>query len=155
MLPLVLSAALALPPSFVPPEGWAATTPPPDAPVDYLWLSPHYGTNGNGENLAVMLHPVPPGDTLDAEVKKAIEQLALDRAVVNSHAEPTCHGLQAGWSFEVSVPLPNGKTIGQIYHLTIVGDIAYAFMFTHLVGDPIDPAVTASIQSICPTNPAT
>ena len=148
--PLLLAAALALPVSFVAPKGWVAKAPPAEAPVSFMWLSPKFGLNGNGENLSVMTYPARAGTTLDTEVHRAIVELSQERDIVNSHAERTCHGQQAGWTFEGRLPLPNRKAISQVYHLTIVGAQAYAFIFTHAAGDPIDPAIRKSIQSICP-----
>lgn len=96
-------------------------------------------------------HPASASTTLDAEVHRAIGELSQEREIVNSHAELTCHGQQAGWTFDARLPLPNGKVISQVYHLTIVGAQTYGFIFTHAAGDPIDPAIRKSIQSICPS----
>ena len=147
--PLLLAASLALPTSFVAPKGWVAKAPP--AEVSFIWLSPKFGVNGNGENLSVTTHPASASTTLDAEVHRAIGELSQEREIVNSHAELTCHGQQAGWTFDARLPLPNGKVISQVYHLTIVGARTYGFIFTHAAGDPIDPAIRKSIQSICPS----
>jgi hypothetical protein len=117
-----------------------------------FWLAPHFGVNGNGENLSVMIRPVSAAATLDAELHHATKELSQDRMIVNSHAEPTCHDLQAGWTLDARLPLPNGKVVSQVYHLTIVDGRAYAFIFTHAAGDRIDQAIVYSIQSICPTN---
>jgi hypothetical protein len=149
--PLLLAASLALPTSFVAPKGWVAKAPPADTPVSFVWLSPKFGVNGNGENLSVMTYPASASTTLDAEVHRAIGEVSHDREIVNSHAELTCHGQQAGWTFEARLPLPNGKVIAQVYHLTIVGAQTYGFIFTHAAGNPIDPAIRQSIQSICPS----
>ena len=148
--PLLLAASLALPMSFVAPKGWVAKALPAEAPARFIWLSPKFGVNGNGENLSVTTHPAPAGATLDAEVRRAIVELSQERDIVNSHAERTCHGQQAGWTFEGRLPLPNRKAISQVYHLTIVGAQTYGFIFTHAAGAPIDPAIRKSIQSICP-----
>jgi hypothetical protein len=113
-------------------------------------LSPHFGVNGNGENLAVTSHPVRIGTSLASEVHDAISELSQDRSISNSRGEPTCHGNQPGWSFDVRISLPNGVTIEQIYHLAIVGGRTYAFVFTHAAGQRIDSAIAESIQSICP-----
>lgn len=151
ILPLLLGALLMLPTTFVAPRGWRAKAPPAGAPLDYIWLSPHFGVNGNGENLSVTIHPALANTTLDAEVHDAIDEMSNERIIVNSHAEPTCHGLEAGWTFDARLPLPNGKVISQVYHLTIVDGRVYAFIFTHAAGDRIDPAIGDSIQSICPS----
>lgn len=141
-----------LPASFVPPKGWIAKPLPADAPVDFIWLAPHFGVNGNGENLTANSHPVSADATLAAEVQRAIGEVSEDRQILSSHAEPTCHGLQAGWAFDARLPLPNGKVISQVYHLTIVDGRAYSFIFTHAAGDPIEQAISDSVQSICPSN---
>jgi hypothetical protein len=154
ILSLLLGASLTLPPSFVAPKGWIAKTPPVDAPIDFIWLAPNFGVNVNGENLAVWSHPVSAGDTLDAEVHGATDEMSQDRIIANSHTEPTCHGLQPGLTFEARLPLSNGKTISQVYHLTIVAGRTYAFVFTHAAGDPIDQAIADSIQSVCPDKPS-
>jgi hypothetical protein len=145
---LVLGASPTLPTSFSAPKGWVAKAPPADAPVSFVWLSPQFGVNGNGENLSVMIHPA--SMTLDAEVQLAIGETSHDRQIVNSHAEPTCRGQQPGWTFDARLPLPNGKTVSQVYYLTIVDAQLYAFIFTHAAGDPVDPAINSSIQSLCP-----
>jgi hypothetical protein len=147
---LLLAASLALPMSFVAPKGWVAKAPPAEAPISFIWLSPKFGVNGNGENFSVTTHPASASTTLHAEVQGAIGELSQEREIVNSHAEPTCHGQQAGWTFEGRLTLPNGMVISQVYHLTIVGAQTYGFIFTHAAGDPIDPAIRKSIQSICP-----
>ena len=99
----------------------------------------------------MITNPASPGTTLDAEVHRAIGELSQEREIINSHAELTCHGRQAGWTFETRLPLTSGKAISQVYHLTIVGAQTYGFIFTHAAGDPIDPAIRKSIQSICPS----
>ncbi len=149
--PLLLAASLALPTSFVAPKGWVAKPPPVEVPISFIWLSPKFGVNGNGENLSVTTHPASASTTLDEEVRGAIAELSQEREIVNSHAERTCHGQQAGWTFDGRLSLPNVKVISQVYHLTIVGAQTYAFIFTHAAGDPIDPAIRKSIQSICPS----
>ena len=152
ILSLLFSVSVTLPSSFVAPKGWTAKTPPADAPIDFIWLAPRFGENGNGENLTVTSHPVAIGVTLDAEVHRAIDELSQDRVIATSHAEPTCRGLQAGWTFDARLPLPNGKVVSQVYHLAIVDRRSYAFIFTHAAGDRIDRAIIDSIQSICPNN---
>ena len=148
---LLLSALLVLPASFVAPKGWTARTPPASSPVDFIWLSPGFGVSGNGENLTAMSHPVPSSTTLGAVVHDTISNVS-DRTIVNSHSESTCHGRQAGWTFDARLPLPNGKAVSQIYHLTIVDGRAFAFIFTHTAGVPVGQAINDSIQSICPGN---
>jgi hypothetical protein len=148
---LVLVASTPVPTFFDPPKGWIAKTPPPDAPVDFIWLSPSFGKNGNGEKLSIMSQDVAPGTTLASEVHDATDQLSQDRIIAASHAERTCHGLQAGWAFDARLPLPNGKTISQVYHLTILGNRSYSFIFTHSAKDRIEQAVRSSIESICPS----
>lgn len=149
---LFLAVSLTLPASFVAPKRWIAKSPPAGAPINFIWLSPHFGVNGDGENLSVLIYPVSAAATLDAEVHRAIKDLSQDRMIVNSHTESTCHGRQAGWTFEARLPMPNGKVVSQVYHVTIVGGRAYTFTFTHAAGDRIAQAIVNSIQSICPSN---
>ena len=134
VLPLLLSASLTLPGSFVAPKGWVAKTPPSNGPVDFIWLSPHFGVGGNGENLSLTSRPVPAAVTLDTEVRAAIGALSKDRVIVNSHSESTCHGLQKGWTFDARLATPSGKTVSQVYHLAVVDGRAYSLIFTHLAG---------------------
>jgi len=68
--------------------------------------------------------------------------------IVDSRSQSTCHGRQAGWTFDARLALPNGATISQVYHV-IVGDRAYDFVYTHKAGDPVETAVAKAIQSIC------
>jgi hypothetical protein len=150
ILPLVLALSPPLPASFGAPKGWVAKTPPANSPVDFIWLAPRFGVDGDGENLTVMSHPASAGVTLDAEVRRTVAELSADRKVVDSHSAPTCHGLQAGWTFDARVTLANGKAVSQVYHLTIVDGRAYAFIFTHAAGARIDQAIADSMQSICP-----
>jgi hypothetical protein len=150
MLTLLVSAAPLFPASFVPPAGWVGKTPPPGSPVDYVWLSPHYGVDGNGENLSVTSRAAAPGTTLTSEVHEAIAQLSQGRTIANSHSESTCHGRLAGWTFAERMPLPNSITIEQISHLAIVNGRVYSFVLTHKAGDPVAPAVARSIHTICP-----
>jgi hypothetical protein len=153
MLAFVLSAligvASALPPSFVGPKGWVEKKPPPDE-VDAIWLSPHFGVNGNGENLTVASHPTSSGATLASEIHDAIASISQDREISGSHAEPTCAGRQPGWSFDGRLPIPNGVTVEQIYHIALLNGRTYVFTFTHAAGQRVDPAIAQSIQSICP-----
>jgi len=149
LLSLLLSAALTLPGSFAAPKGWVAKPPPSNGPVDFIWLSPQFGAGGNGENLSLTTRQVPAAETLDAEVRTAIEQVSRDRTIVNSHAEPTCHGQQKGWTFDARHATPSGKTVSQVYHLAIVDGRAYSLIFTHLAGHHVPQAITDSIQSIC------
>jgi hypothetical protein len=130
-------------------KSWVEKKPPPDG-VDAIWLSPHFGVNGNGENLSISSHPTSSGTTLASEVRAAISTLSLDREISNSHAEPTCGGRQAGWSFDRRLPLPNGVTVEQIYHITLLNGRMYVFTFTHAAGQRVDPAIVQAIQSICP-----
>jgi len=151
LLSLLLAASAPLPPSFAPPKGWVEKLPPPSAPVNVIWFSPHFDVNGNGENFSVTIHPAPAGSTLHAEVHRAIDELSRDRKIVDSHSEPTCRGRQDGWTFDARIPLPNGKVVSQVYHVTIVGGRVYAFIFTHAAGDRVEREITDSIQSICPS----
>ena len=148
VLSMILSVALPFGQSFEPPQGWVAKAPPP-AGVDFVWISPHFGSGGNGENLAATGHDITAGSTLASEVRAAIAEVAQDRDIANSHSDPTCHGQQAGWAFAARMTLPNGLTIEQLHHLTIVDRRAWDFIFTHKAGDRVDPAIVRSIQSIC------
>jgi hypothetical protein len=150
LLSAVLNAAPPLPRSFIPPKGWTQGKNLPPGGPDAIWLSPNFGINGNGENLGVTSHRVAPGTTVATEARAAVREMSEDRAISDSHSEPTCHGRLAGWTFDARLPLPNGTAISQVYHISIVGGRAYSFVFTHKAGDPIEPAVANAIQSICP-----
>ncbi|HET6276502.1 MAG TPA: hypothetical protein VFE16_11285 [Candidatus Cybelea sp.] len=150
IVPLFLALSPPLPASFAAPKGWVSKAPPANSPVDFIWLAPRFGVDGDGENLTVMSHPAVAGATLDAEVRRTIAELSADRRIVDSRSAPTCHGLQAGWMFDARVSLPNGKAVSQIYHVTIVDGRAYAFIFTHAAGARVDQAIADSMQSICP-----
>lgn len=150
LLSAVLISAPAVPRSFVPPKGWTQGKNLPPGGPDAIWLSPNFGINGNGENLGVTSHPAAPGTTLASEVRAAIDEMSQERTIADSHSEPTCRGREPGWTFDARLPLPNGMAISQVYHISIVGGRAYTFVFTHKAGDPIEPAVTTAIQSICP-----
>ncbi len=146
---LLVAATPPLPTFFVPPKGWAAKALPPGAPADFIWVSPRFGKDGNGDNFMLMSHAVSAGTTLSAEVRRATSELAQDRPILHSHAEPTCRGRQPGWSFEAQLALP-AKTISQLYHITILNHRAYTFTLTHAAGEPVDRAIEDSIESICP-----
>lgn len=149
IVPVIPALSPPLPASFSAPKGWVEKAPPANSPVDVVWLAPHFGVDGDGENLTVMSHPAAPGATLDAEVRRTVAELSADRKIVDSHSAPTCHGLQPGWTFDARVSLANGKAVSQIYHLTIVDGRAYAFIFTHAAGARVDQAIVDSMQSIC------
>jgi hypothetical protein len=135
---------------FVSPKGWAAKDLPPDAPADFIWLSPRFGKNGNGDNFMVMSHHVSAETTLGAEVRRATTELSQDRTISDSHSEQTCRGRQPGWSFKARLALPNGKTVSQLYQITILNQRAYAFVLTQDAAEPVDRAIKDSIESICP-----
>ncbi len=150
ILSMMLSVMQPITQSFEPPKGWVEKAPPPSG-IDFIWLSPHFGSGGNGENLTATGHDVPAGSTLASEVHAAIAELSQDRDISNSHSDPTCHGQQPGWAFAARMTLPNGLTIEQLHHLTIVDRRVWDFVFTHRAGDRVDPAIAHSIQSICPS----
>ena len=150
VISLLLAASVSLPSSFVAPKGWIAKAMPADAPVDFMWVSPDFGIDGNGENLTLSIAPASVNATLDSEVHTAMGDLSRDRDIVNSHLQPTCHGLLPGWTFEGRLPLPNGNVISQVYHLTILDRGVYTFVFTHAASDRIEPEIRDSIQSLCP-----
>lgn len=152
MFAVLLAAALNVPPalprSFVPPKGWTqAKNLPPGGP-DAAWVSPEYAY-GNNDNLAVTSHPVAPGTTAASEAQEAIREMSGDRVISDSHAESTCKGHLAGWTFDARLPLPDGSFISQVYHIGIIGGRAYAFVFTHKAGIAIESAITDAIQSLC------
>jgi hypothetical protein len=149
LLSAVLESASIVPRSFVPPKGWTqGKNLPPDGP-DAIWLSPSFGVNGDGENLMVMSHPVALGTTVAPVAREAIRKVSEERIITGSRSEPTCHGQQAGWTFDAHLPMGNGMTISQVYHISIVRGRAYTFIFTHKAGDPIETTVSDAIQSIC------
>ena len=152
MLAVLLSAVLNMPPavprSFVPPKGWTQGKDLPRGGPDAAWLPPDFGY-GNGDNLAVTSHPVAPGTTAESEAQEAMREMSQERIISDSHSEPTCQGHLAGWSFDARMPLPNGTTISQVYHISIVDGRAYAFVFTHKAGVAIESEIVDAIQSIC------
>ncbi|HET7815243.1 MAG TPA: hypothetical protein VFL13_12835 [Candidatus Baltobacteraceae bacterium] len=149
LLSVVLNSAPLVPHSFVPPQGWTEGKDlPPDGP-DAIWLSPGFGKNGNGENLAVTSRPAGRQADLPSEVRAAIAELSADRDITVSRAESTCRGKLPGWRLEAKLSFPNGLTISQVYHLSLVGGRTYTFVFTHKASDAIEPAISDAIQSIC------
>jgi hypothetical protein len=150
VMSFLIAATPPLPTFFVPPKRWAIKNPPSDTPVDFIWLSPQFNKNGTGDNFILMSHRVSAQTTLDAEVHRAMSELSQDRTISDSHAERTCRGRQPGWTFEARLTLPNGKSVSQLYHLTIRNQRAYTFVLTHDSARPVDQAIKDSIESICP-----
>lgn len=147
-LAFIIAIASSVPPLFTPPSGWPAANTA-GSPFDAIWMAPKFGKTHN-EFLALTSYPLPRGRTLADEVRSAISELSDDgKTIVNSHAEPTCHGRQPGWTFDARTPLTPQLTVSQLYHVAVLGDRSYAFVFTHKAGDPIDPEITNSIQSLC------
>lgn len=150
LLSAIVNLSPEVPRSFVSPKGWTQGKNLPPGGPDAVWLSPGFGTNGNGENLSVTSHDVPAETSLASEVREAIRELSPERTIVDSRSEPTCHGRQAGWTFDARLALPNGTKICQVYHIAIMGRRAYSFVFTHKARDRVGNAVADAIQSICP-----
>lgn len=151
-LSVLVAASLGLPAGFVPPRGWIAKPLPADAPVNFIWLSPRFGINGNGDNLTLTIHVLSTKTSLAEEKRKAVNELSHEFTIVDSHAESTCRGSQDGWTFDARLRTASGAVVSQVNHLTILDGRLYAFIYTHPAGDPIDRAVVDSIESVCPND---
>jgi hypothetical protein len=137
---------------FRPPKDWTKMDLPPNAPVDFDWLSPQY--RGTGENIAIFVSSVPKGTTLDSVVREATAE-ALDqaRSIASSKPQTTCRGMQAGWTLDVRIPIGPSRSISQLQHVALKDDRLYTIMYTHTAGAPISKAVLDSMDSLCPSNP--
>ena len=163
-LPLALLVAASASPTTRPPSptymrppvGWTSLgPPPPNAPVDYGWVSPHFrdGSPHAGDSMEAWVRPISPSSTLADEVKKATTEETQDmRTVASSQSHTTCNGTQPGWTVDFRLPLPPTPTVSQVMHLAVFRQHVYAIMFVHRADLPVDKVVQASIDSLCPKN---
>jgi hypothetical protein len=161
-LALVIAAAaspatgLPNPPYMQPPVGWTSlASPPPNAPIDYGWVSPHFrdGSPHAGDSMEAWVRSISPSSTLAEQVKKATTEETQDgRTVASSQSHATCNGTQPGWTIDFRLSLSPSVTISQVQHLAIFKGHLYVIMFVHRADLPIDNVVQASIDSLCPKN---
>jgi hypothetical protein len=144
------------PPYMQPPAGWTSLgPPPPNAPIDYGWVSPHFrdGTPHAGDSMAAWVRPIPANATLTEQVKEATAEETQDgRTVVSSQSHATCNGNQPGWTIEFRLSAAPSVTISQVLHLAVFERHVYAIQFMHRASLPMDKTVQASIDSLCPKN---
>ena len=142
------------PPYMQPPAGWTSLgPPPPNAPVDYGWVSPHFrdGSPHAGDSMEAWVRPIPPNSTLAEQVKEATTAETQDgRTVAGSHSHATCNGTQPGWTIDFRLPMLQSMTISQVEHLAVFEGHVYVIQFVHRADLPVDRAVQASIDSLCP-----
>ena len=142
------------PPYMKPPVGWRSLgPPPPDAPIDYGWVSPHFrdGTPHAGDSMEAWVRPVPVNSTLADQVRELIADETQDRRVLaSSHSHATCSGSQPGWTVDLRLALSPSITVSQVFQLAVSGGRVYVINFNHRADLPIDPSVQASLDSLCP-----
>lgn len=147
------------PPYMQPPAGWTSLgPPPPNAPIDYGWVSPHFhdGSPHAGDSMEAWVRPIPPNSTLTEQVKEATTEETQDgRTVASSQSHATCNGTQPGWTIDFRLPLSPSVTISQVTHLAVFEGYVYGIMFVHRADLPVDNAVQASIDSLCPKTAVT
>jgi hypothetical protein len=139
-----------------PPTGWSSLgPPPPNAPVDYVWVSPHFhdGSPHAGDSMEAWVVPISPTSTLTEQVREATTEETKDgRTVASSQSHATCNGTQPGWTIDFRLPMLPSVTISQVQHLAVFKGHVYVIMFVHRADLPVDNAVQASIDSLCPKN---
>lgn len=138
-----------------PPAGWTSLGPPPPNTVDYGWVSPHFhdGSPHAGDSMEAWVRPIPPNSTLTEQVKEITTEETQDgRTVASSQSHATCDGTQPGWTIDFRLPLFASMTISQVQHLAVFEGHVYVIMFVHRADLPVDNAVQASIDSLCPKN---
>ena len=144
------------PPYMQPPVGRTSLgPPPPNAPVDYGWVSPHFhdGSPHAGDSMEAWVRPISPTSTLTEQVKELTTEETHDgRTVASSHSHATCNGAQPGWTIDFRLSLSPSVTISQIQHLAVFEGHVYVIQFMHRADLPVDKAVQASIDSLCPKN---
>lgn len=162
MLTLALIAATSASPTtkpanptyMHPPTGWRSLgPPPPNAPVDYGWVSPHFrdGTPHAGDTVEASVQPIPPNSTLTEQVKVlTTSEIEDGRTVASSQSHATCNGTQPGWTIDFRLPMSPTLTISQVEHLAVFEGYLYLIVFTHRAELPVDNTVQASIDSLCP-----
>jgi hypothetical protein len=137
-----------------PPAGWTSLgPPPPNAPIDYGWASPHFHDGGPhaGDSMEAWVRPISPNSTLAEQVRKDTTEETQDgRTVASSQSHATCNGTQPGWTIDFRLPISPSVTISQVQHLAVFEGHVYVIMFVHRADLPVDNAVQASIDSLCP-----
>lgn len=129
--------------------------PPPNAPIDNGWVSPHFRDGGPhaGDSMDAWVRPITPNSTLTDQVKEATTEETKDgRTVVSSQSHATCNGTQPGWTIDFRLSLSPAVTISQVEHLAVFKGHLYVIEFTHRADLPVDQVVQASIDSLCPKN---
>lgn len=142
------------PPYMHPPAGWRSLgPPPPNAPIHYGWVSPHYhdGSPHAGDSMQTWVRPIPPRSTLSEQVREAtIAETEDGRTVASSKSHATCNGTQAGWTIDFRLQMTPSLTVSQVLHFAVFEGHVYGIMFVHRADLPVDSAVQASIDSLCP-----
>jgi hypothetical protein len=148
------------PPYMQPPALWSSLgPPPPNAPIDYGWVSPHSGDGSPhaGDSMEAWVRPIPAASTLAEQVKEFTTEETQDgRTVARSQSHATCNGTQPGWTIDFRLPLSPSLIISQVAHIAVFERHVYVIMFVHRADLSVDDAVQASIDSLCPrkTDPA-
>ena len=144
------------PPYMQPPAGWTSLgPPPPNAPVDYGWVSPHFrdGSPHAGDSMEVDVQPLSANSTLTEQVKQlTIAETQDGRTVASSRSHATCKGTQPGWTIDFRLALSPSETVSQVQHLAVFDGHVYLITFVHRANLPVDNVVQASIDSLCPRN---
>jgi hypothetical protein len=97
------------------------------------------------------VRPVPPNSTLAEQVKEATTEETQDgRTVASSHSHATCNGLQPGWTIDFRLSVTPATIISQVEHLAVFEGHVYVIEFVHRADLPVDHAVQAAIDSLCP-----
>lgn len=142
------------PPYMQPPAGWTSLgPPPPNAPVDYGWVSPHFrdGSPHAGDSMEAWVRPISPSSTLAEQVKEVTTEETHDgRTVASSQSHATCNGTQPGWTIDFRLSVSPSVTLSQVEHLAVFEGHVYVIQFIHRAEPPVDKAVQASIDSLCP-----
>jgi hypothetical protein len=138
-----------------PPAGWTSLGPPPPNTVDYGWVSPHFrdGSPHAGDSMEVWVKAISPNSTLTEQIREATTDETTDgRTVASSRSHPTCNGTQPGWTIDFRLALSPFMAISQVEHIAVFEGHVYVINFTHRADLPVDSAVQASIDSLCPKN---
>jgi hypothetical protein len=97
------------------------------------------------------MRPIPPNSTLAEQVKEVTTEETQDgRTVASSQSHATCGGTQPGWTIDFRLPISASVTVSQVEHLAVHERHVYVITFVHRADLPVDNAVQASIDSLCP-----
>lgn len=144
------------PPYMVPPAGWHSLgQPPPNAPVDYGWVSAHSGdgTPHAGDSMVAWVRPIPADSTLADQVREVTTAETQDgRTLTSSQSHATCNGTQPSWTIDFRFVLSPSVTVSQVYQIAVFEGHVYVIIFTHRADLPVDSVVQASLDSLCPKN---